>query len=197
MDNKVEKLVNKKAETLRDPDISLKRKVETEKYFQYLNAEWLSYIHGETNMTDQQNQTVQLTSDAEPTAANNSQSVVGVSQRTVENGNPNKDNGSKASSDKRAKKAEKHAALERDFAAKMRLKKIEFELNTRKKLSTQEHQILMKVQPLLFEVDHHSIGKPRSRKMFPGGSITRTKSPTCTIIVSSVQKPGSTTIIPG
>ena len=55
MDDKVRKLVNKKAETLRDPDISLKRKVETEKYLQYLNAEWLPYIHGETNMTDQQN----------------------------------------------------------------------------------------------------------------------------------------------
>ena len=77
--------MNKKAETLRDTDISLKRKVETEKYFQYLNAEWLPYIHGETNLTDQQSQTVQLTSDAEPSTAKNSQSVVGVSQRTVEN----------------------------------------------------------------------------------------------------------------
>ena len=100
LDDKVQKLVNKKAETLRDPYISLKRKIETEKYFQYLNAEWLPYIHGETNMTDQENQTVQLTSGAEPTAAKNSQSVVGVFQRTVENGNPNKDNYSKASSDK-------------------------------------------------------------------------------------------------
>ena len=79
-------------------------------------------------MTDQQMQTVQLTSDAEATAAKNSQTVVGVSQRTVENGNPNKDNNSKASSDKRAKKAEKLAALEKDFTSKMRLKKIEFEL---------------------------------------------------------------------
>ena len=33
--------------------------------------------------------------------------------------------------------------------------------------------------------------------MFPVGTITRINSPTCTIIVSSVQKPGSTTIIPG
>ena len=120
--------MNKKAETLRDRDISLKRKVETEKYFQYLNAEWLPYIPGKTNMTDQQNQTVQLTSDGEPTAAKNSQSVVRVSQRSVENGNPNKDNDSKASSDKQAKKAEKLAALEKDFAAKLRLNKTEFEL---------------------------------------------------------------------
>ena len=79
-------------------------------------------------MTDQQNQTVQLTSDAEPTVAKNSQSVVGVSQRTVENGNPNKGNDSMASSEKPAKKAEKLAALEKDFDSKMRLEKIEFEL---------------------------------------------------------------------
>ena len=59
-------------------------------------------------MTDQQNQNAQLTRDAEPTAAKTSQSVVGVPQRNVENENPNKDNDSKASSDKRAKKAEKN-----------------------------------------------------------------------------------------
>ena len=75
-----------------------------------------------------ESKTVQLTSDAEPTAAKNSQSVVEVSQRTVENGNPNRDNDLKASSGKRAKKAEKLPALEKNFASKMRLKKIEFEL---------------------------------------------------------------------
>ena len=71
--------------------------------------------------------------------------------------------------------------------------KLEYE----KEALDQEHQILMKVQPLVFEVDHNSIGKPRRTKMFPVGSITRINSPTCTIIVLSVQKPGSTTIIPG
>ena len=84
---------------------------QTTKFLQTLNADWLPYIDGETNMTDQQNQTAQLTIDAEPTAAKSSQSVAGVSQRTVENRNPNKDNDSKAFSDKRAKKAEKLAAL--------------------------------------------------------------------------------------
>ena len=79
-------------------------------------------------MTDQQNQTIQLTSDAEPTVAKNSQSVVGVSQQTVENGNPNKRNDSKASFEKRAKKTEKLAALEKDFESKMRMKKMEFVL---------------------------------------------------------------------
>ena len=51
-------------------------------------------------MTDQKNRTAQLTSDSEPTAAKTLQSVVGVSHRTAENGNANKDNDSKASYDK-------------------------------------------------------------------------------------------------
>ena len=98
---------------------------------QILNADWLPYIHGGTNMTDLQNQTVQLTSDAEPTVAKTSQSVVGVPHRTADNGNPDRDNGSNASSDKRAKKAVTIAALEKDFASKIRLKKVEIELKRR------------------------------------------------------------------
>ena len=133
----------KRANTLRDPELFERYEAERLNFLQTLNAEWLPYIHGETNMTDQQNQTVQLTSDAEPTAAKIPQSVVGVSQRTVENGNPNKDNDLKAaSSDKQAEKAEKLAALEKDFAAKLRLKKIEFELK-RKELEM-EMQLLKK-----------------------------------------------------
>ena len=111
-----------------DSELFERYEAEQLKFPQTINADWLPYIHGETNMTYQQNQTTQLTSDAEPTTAKSSQCVVGVSQKTVENGNQNKDNNSKASSDKRAKKAEKLAALEKDFASKMRLKKIEFEL---------------------------------------------------------------------
>ena len=121
-------LLRKRANLLRDPELFNRYEAERLNFLQTLNADWLPYIHGETNMTDQQNQTAQLISDAEPNAAKISQSVVGVSQRTVESGNPNKGNDSKASCDKRAKKAEKLAALEKDFAAKMRLKKIEFEL---------------------------------------------------------------------
>ena len=56
LDDSLHQLVNKKAETLRDQDSRLKRKVETEKYFQYLNAEWLPYIHGQTNMSSQKSQ---------------------------------------------------------------------------------------------------------------------------------------------
>ena len=64
------------------------------------------------------------------------QSVVGVSQQSVEKGNSNMDNNSKASSEKRAKVAEELAALEKVFASKMRLKKIEFEMK-RKELETE------------------------------------------------------------
>ena len=70
LDDSVQKLVNKKNETLRDPDISLKRKLETEKYFQYLNAEWLPYILGETNMSSQQSQSTLRANEEQPPANN-------------------------------------------------------------------------------------------------------------------------------
>ena len=70
LDDSVQKLVNKKAETLRDLDISLKRKLETEKYFQYLNAERLPYIHGETNMSSQQSQSTLHANEEQPPANN-------------------------------------------------------------------------------------------------------------------------------
>ena len=55
-------------------------------------------------MTDQQNKISQLPSEAEPTAAKTSQSVLGNSQRIAEHGNPNRDIESKAHSDKLAKR---------------------------------------------------------------------------------------------
>ena len=70
LDESVQKLVNKKAESLRDPDISLKRKLETKKYVQYLNAEWLPYIHGETNMSSQQSQSTLHANEEQPPAKN-------------------------------------------------------------------------------------------------------------------------------
>ena len=68
MDDSVQKLVNKKAETLPDTDISLKRKLETEKNFQCLNAEWLPYIHGETNMSSQKLQSTLHANEEQPPA---------------------------------------------------------------------------------------------------------------------------------
>ena len=148
-------LLGKRTNLLRDPELFEGYEAERLNFLQKLNADWFPYIHGETNMTDQQMQTVQLTSDAEPTAAKNSQIVVGVSQRTVENGNPNKDNDLKVSSDKRARKAEKLAALEKDFAAKMRLKKIEFELK-RKELEM-EMQLFKEEGALKLEYEKEAL----------------------------------------
>ena len=121
-------LLQKRANILRDPELFERYEAQQLYLLQTLIADWLPYIHGETSKTDQQNQTAKMTSDAEPTAAKSSQSVLGVFQRTAEHGNPNRDNDSKASSDKQDKKAEKLTALEKDFASKMRLKKIEIEL---------------------------------------------------------------------
>ena len=47
------------------------------------DAQKLNYIHGESNMTDQKNQTVPLTGNAELNT-NSSQSVVRVCQHSIE-----------------------------------------------------------------------------------------------------------------
>ena len=126
-------------------------------------------------MMDQQNQTVQLTSDAEPTAAKNPQSVVGVSHQTVDNGNPNKENDSKASSDKRVKKAEKLAALEKDFASKMRLKKIEFVLK-RKELEI-EMQFFEEECALKLEYEKEALDARASDSDDSAAPSIRSRSP--------------------
>ena len=168
-------LLRKQANVLRDPELFERYEAERLNFLQKLNADWLPYIHGETNMTDQQKQTVQLTSDAEPTAAKNSESVVRVSQRTVENGNPNRDNDSKASSGKRAKKAEKLAALEKDFASKMRLKKIEFELK-RKELEM-EMQLFEEEGALKLEYEKEALDARASDSDDSAAPSIRSRSP--------------------
>ena len=126
-------------------------------------------------MTDQQNQTVQLTGEAEPTVAKISQSVVGVSQRTVENGNPNKGNDSKAPSEKLVKSAEKLAALEKDFAAKMRLKKIEFEMK-RKELEM-EMQLFEEEGALKLEYEKEALDARASDSDESAAASIRSISP--------------------
>ena len=88
LDDSLYILYRKRANILRDPELFERYEEQRINFLQTLNADCLPYIHGETSMTDQQMQTVQLTSDAEPTAAKNSQTVVGVSQQTAEHGNP-------------------------------------------------------------------------------------------------------------
>ena len=84
------------SDILRYPELFECQEAERLNFLQTINADWLPYINGETNKRDQQNQTAQLTNDAEPTATKTSQCVVGVSHQTYENGNSNKDNDSKA-----------------------------------------------------------------------------------------------------
>ena len=126
-------------------------------------------------MTDQQNQTAKLTSDAEPTAAKSSLSVLGVSQRTAEHGNPNRDNDSKASSGKRAKKVEKLAALEKDFASKMRLKKNEFEL--KRKETEMEMQLFEEEGALKLEYEKEALDARASDSDDSAAPIIRGRSP--------------------
>ena len=168
-------LLRKRANLLRDPELFERYEAKRLNFLQKLNADWLPYIHGETKMTDQQMQTFQLTSDAEPTAAKNSRTIVGVSQRTVKNGNPNKDNNSKASSDKRAKKAEKLAALEKDFASKMRLKKIEFELK-RKELEM-EMQLFEEEGALKLEYEKEALDAREPDSDDSAAPSNRSRSP--------------------
>ena len=167
-------LNRKRANFLRDSELFERYEAERLNFLQKLNADWLPYIHGETNMTDQQNQTAQLTSDAEPTAAKSSQ-FVGVSQQTAENGNPNKDNNSKASSDKRAKKAEKLAALEKEFASKLRLKKIKFELK-RKELEM-EMQLFEEEGALKLEYEKEALDARASDSDDSAAPSIRSRSP--------------------
>ena len=99
----------------------------------------------------------------------------------------------------------------------MRLKKIEFEL--KKTELEMEMQLFEEEGALKLEYEKEALDagasdsddsaarsirirstfnwKTPKNKIIPVGSITRINSLTCTIIVSSVRKAGSTTIIPG
>ena len=145
LDDSVQKLVNKKAEALRDPDISLKRKLETEKYFQYLNAEWLPYIHGETNMSSQQSQSTLHANEEQPPANNVHQleQNVGVPEfnqnhdstsyattntvtRIVQTINQDTENVSETSSVKRRVK-EQMKEFEIEFERKLQIERAQFD----------------------------------------------------------------------
>ena len=115
-------------------------KIQQREFFINLEADWLSYIHGQTNMADQQNQTPLQSRAAEPN--DKVPRFMGeTSQVSVRNQQKeNQDNESKASSDKKAKKAERLAALDREFNTKMRLRKIEYEMK-QKELEMELHRL--------------------------------------------------------
>ena len=72
LDESLCNLLRKRAIFLLDQELLESHEAERLNFLQTFNADWLPYFHGETKMTDQQNQTLQLTTDAEPTAANTS-----------------------------------------------------------------------------------------------------------------------------
>ena len=86
-----------------------------------------------------------------------------------------KDNDLKASSDERDKKAEKLAALEKDFAAKMRLKKIEFEL--KKKEHEMEMQLFEEEGALKLEYEKEALDARASDSDESAAPSIRSRSP--------------------
>ena len=91
-------------------------------------------------MADQQNQTPLQSRAAEPNDKV-PRSMGETSQVSVKNQQKdNQDNESRASSDKRAKKAEKLAALDKEFNTNMRLRKIEYEMK-QKELEMELHRL--------------------------------------------------------
>ena len=91
---------------------------------QSLSKDWLPYIYGQKIMSNLQSSSLLQNNEGEP-PADNSYSVEQNPFRSAWNGNENEDNGLKTSS-RKSIKAEKLAALEKDFSSTLRLKKMEF-----------------------------------------------------------------------
>ena len=197
LDDSVQKLVNKKAETLRDPDISLKRKLETEKYFQYLNAEWLPYIHGETNMSSQQSQST-LHANGEQPPANNVHQIeqnVGIPEfnqnrdstsyattntvtRTVQTINQDTENVSETSSVKCWVK-ERMKEFKIEFERKLQIERAQFdrkrlELEMQMKELEMQHQLRQKERDLERQFQRTALEKDDLRSQ---STKARDKSP--------------------
>ena len=197
LDDSVQKLVNKKAETLRDPDISLKRKLETEKYFQYLDAEWLPYIHGETNMSSQQSQSTPHANEEQPPANNVHQleQNVGIPEfnqnhdstsyattntvtRIVQTINQDTENVSETSSVKR-RVEERIKEFEIEFERKLQIERAQFdrkrlELEMQMKELEMQHQLRQKERDLERQLQRTALEKDDLRSQ---STKARDKSP--------------------
>ena len=137
-DISLEKLLDKRGDIFNNLELYRRQKIQ--QFFINLEADWLPYIHGQTSMADQQNQTP-LQSRAAVPNDKVPRSMGETSQVSVKNQQKeNQDNESKASSDKKAKKAEKLAALDKEFNTKMRLRKIEYEMK-QKELEMELHRL--------------------------------------------------------
>ena len=178
LDESVQKLLNKKAETLRDPDISLKRKIETKKYFQYLKAEWLSYIHGQTNMSNEQSQSTLHANEEQPPANNlhqieqnigipefnqNHYNTSNATTNTVTRINQDKENVSETFSVKgRVEKQMKDFEIE--FERKLQVERTQFdrkrlELEIQMKELEMQHQLRQKQRDLERQLQRTALEK--------------------------------------
>ena len=194
LDDSVQKLVNKKAETLRDPDISLKRKLETEKYFHYLNSEWLLYIPGETNMSSQQSQSTLHANEEQPPANNVHQleQNVGIPEFSQNHGNTSNattntvtrtinqdtENASETSSEKR-RVEERMKEFEIEFEAKLQIERAQFDrkrldLEMQMKELEMQHQLREKEQDLDRQLQKTALEKDDFRSQ---STKARDKSP--------------------
>ena len=139
-DISLEKLLDKRGDIFNNLESYRRHKTQQPEFFINLEADWLPYIHGQTSMADQQNQTPLQSRAAEPNDKV-PRSMGETSQVSVKNQQKdNQDKESRASSDKRAKKAEKLAALDKEFNTKMRLRKIEYEMK-QKELEMELHRL--------------------------------------------------------
>ena len=174
--------MNRKAETLRDPDISLKRKVETEKYFLYLNADSLPYIHGQTNMSSQQNQSTLHAIEEQPPAnnllqieqnvgfpefnqnhVNTSYATTNTVTRIVQTINRDTENVSETSSVKR-RIEERMKEFEIEFETKLQIERAQFD-RKRLELEMQMKELEMQMKELEKELRSQST-KARDKSPF-------------------------------
>ena len=102
-DINLEKLLDKKGDIFNNLEFYRRHKIQQREFFINLEADSLPYIHGQTSMADQQNQTPLQSRAAEPNDKV-PRSMGETSQVSVNNQQKeNQDNESKASSDKKNK----------------------------------------------------------------------------------------------
>ena len=139
-DINLEKLLDKRSDIFNFLEFYRRQKIQQREFFINLEPDWLPYIRGQTSMADQQNQTP-LQSRAAESNDKVSRAMGETSQVSVKNQQKeNQDKESKASSDKRAKNAEKLVALDKEFNTKMRLRKIEYEMK-QKEIELELHHL--------------------------------------------------------
>ena len=156
-------LNRKRANFLRDSELFDCYEAERLNFLQKLNADWLPYIHGETNMSNQQSQSTLHANEEQPPANNVHQleQNVGIPEFNQNHGNTSnattntvtrtinqdKENASEASSVKR-RVEERMKEFEIEFEAKLQIERAQFD---RKKLDLERQMKELEMQYQLRE----------------------------------------------